>query len=213
MKPIGQHRDDYDDESDFHADILDASWTVGGLLARLGRCGLTPDDLAPHLPEHIHPRWWRDGRAGIPNPVAEMIFRIDGVRRELRDRLVAHHVHSRRPVVLHVHRTDAEARRWALENDAGRGLTTDANVPGFAAVQRVAAIDAADALVELGVFATVEFHNDPMVGGNQTAPEGRDPNWIPPEPEGDPDAFGGADRNFDDDGDGPSGEGGTRPRR
>jgi hypothetical protein len=177
-----QHRDDYDDENDFHAELFDASWTAGQILAVLSRCGLRPEDLAPLLPEHLHPRWWGGGIGQIPGEVVELAFRADGVRRELVDAIVARHRHSRQRVILTVHRTDADARRYAIVNDAGRALSTDLAVPGLAALQRAAAAEAVDRLVALGVFATIELTDDPMRGGDLSKPVGRDPDWTPPDP-------------------------------
>jgi hypothetical protein len=178
MTPIGQHRDDYDDEGDFLADVHDTGLTAGAMIATLESCGLRPRDLsrALGLDPDADPDW-ADGRAPISIKAVDMIARIDGVRRDVRDALVSRHRYSRKPVTLTVYRTTAEARRASILDDAGRAYHTDRAVPDFAAVHRVASVQACDKLIELGVFAVVAFDNDPNAGGMNHAsdrPDGDD---------------------------------------
>lgn len=42
-----KHKRLYGDRDEFYAEVCDASFTAGEVLARLSRCGLRPDDLAP----------------------------------------------------------------------------------------------------------------------------------------------------------------------
>jgi hypothetical protein len=166
MTPIGQHRDDYDDEEDFLSDVFDRGFTCGAMIARLESCGLRPCDLSPALGLDlgVDPDW-ADGRTPISITAVEIIARIDGVRTDVRDALISRHRHSRTPVTLTVYRTTNEARRASILEDAGRAYHTDRAVPDFAAVHRVASVQACARLVELGVFAVVQFDDDPNPGG------------------------------------------------
>jgi hypothetical protein len=177
MTPIGQHRDDYDDENDFFEDVYTTGMTAGAAIATLERCGLRPRDIGPALglPPDADPDW-ADGCAPICASTIEIVARIDGVRVDVRDGIIERHRDSRTPVILTIHRTTPEARRAFIEADAGRAYHTDRLVPDFAAVHRVATVEACDALIKLGVFAVVQFDHDPKAGAvNHTSTYHPDP--------------------------------------
>lgn len=163
---VGQRRDDYDDESDFRTDILEAGMTVGRLLTLLERCGVRPRDLAESLglPPSDDPPW-ADGRAPIQNEAVALIAYVDGVRTDIRDRSVAERRHARRRVHFTVHRSDREAVRAFAADDALQRLKPDRHVPALASIHRIAVTEAVDRLHDHGVFATMSFDDDPMPDG------------------------------------------------
>lgn len=165
-RPVGQHRDDYDDENDFRQDLWHADLTAARLLTILERCGVSPRDLAPALglPAGEDPPW-ADGREPIPHEAVALITYVDGVRTDIRDRIVSEHRHARRRIHFTVHRTDRGAVRAFAADDALRLLKPEQSVPALASVHRIAVTEALDILHSNGVFATMSFDDDPMPDG------------------------------------------------